>query len=138
MEDMMGKPLNGAGLEVLWELIKERDVNVTTGSYVGTGKAGSSNPNQIAVGFDAKFVVVVPAAISVNDGGGNNYSTFFGLLIPSQQVGMVKTVGGTTARILTATSGGGVVRWYTAGSAHSDTLAQMNQSGATYHYAAIG
>ena len=95
-------------------------IQIATGSYVGTGKYGASNPNTLSFEFEPKLVVII--------GGGP----------PPSQTFFVKD--SHSSRDTNSTSSGGVitvswetntVNWY-AGNANS----QFNSG--TYYYFAIG
>lgn len=50
--------LNEEGLAELWSLIRAKDLKMKTGSYVGKGKYGKSNPNSLTFEFEPKLLVV--------------------------------------------------------------------------------
>ena len=95
----------------------EIPVRYETGSYTGTGTYGSGNANSISFKFVPK-AVIVRHATSVNHG-------YF-----------INTVSGMTSASYyqTVSWSGTTVGWYSPSSASQ----QMNESGATYNYIAIG
>ena len=101
--------------------------HIATGSYVGTGSYGSANPNTLTFDFVPQMVAVV-----INAGTGCEYGT---LLVRGQ----TKSGGIGVAQAalhgldLTLAWEGNSVSWYSSGS--SD---QLNDSGVTYFYFAIG
>lgn len=108
-------------------------VQIETGSYVGTGKDGSSNPNTLTFSFTPAFITILPSVESApRSGTSGNYGTYGGWLIPPRNAGYVRG-SSTGSSVLTVTSSGNTVSWYDAGG--SDP--QMNQP-ITYYYYAIG
>ena len=92
---------------------------VYTGSYTGTGTYGSSNPNTLTFPFEPKILVV-----------GNYWQFTAPYGCPSAPcMGSGNSVGGVNLNW-----SGNSVSWY---STRSDTL-QLNESGKTYNYFAIG
>lgn len=106
---------------------------IATGSYVGTGKYGSSNKNNAYIGFIPKLFLV--------------YSTYdypeFGVfkceaMTDTDKGGMFMDVStsnditGNSARFITDSGGG--VRWWSA----DNEERQFNRSGETYYYFALG
>lgn len=120
--------LDETGLAELWNLIRAEDAQIVTGSYVGTGNYDANYPNSINLGFDAKLIFIMPATITDT----SSKSTYWGLMMPMQGKAMVDSTGNSRS-IYNITSGGGVVSWYTNLVAN-----QLNQSGVTYYYVAIG
>lgn len=103
-------------------LLKLPSVQIETGSYVGTGTYGSSNPNSLTFGFEPKFFICIssrgkPCLSSQSDGTMWVYGFTYG--------GNYNTP--------TFSLSGNTLRWY------SDTVGpQLNKEGETYFYAAIG
>lgn len=95
---------------------------IETGSYVGTGTYGSSNPNSLTFGFAPKFFICIssrgkPCLSSQSDGTMWVYGFTYG--------GNYNTP--------TFSLSGNTLRWY------SDTVGpQLNTEGETYFYAVIG
>lgn len=100
---------------------------IETGSYAGTGSSGSSHKNTLTFGF-------VPAAVIITE---VSLSSFYpgNVLINGQTessgIGSLNNVGDYYSMALNWT--GKTVSWY-AGEAGK----QLNKSGATYRYFAIG
>lgn len=124
--------LDEVGLAELWSLIQAEDENlvassvkIATGSYKGTGTSGSSNKNSLTFDFKPKVVFIVC------DGGSGSS------LIPVTMY----VWGGTRMAVdlaasiseSTVTVSGNTMSWY-GGSANS----QLNRSGDTFRYVAIG
>lgn len=116
---------------------------IETGSYVGTGTYGSSNPNTLTFGISAKLVIinkisggVVPTQVPnyyfaiftpfslPETPAGNGYSYTF---MPSELSPSSYANAGFSQKTLT---------WYFTGT-NADRY-QFNESGATYSYLAIG
>ena len=92
---------------------------IYTGSYTGTGTYGSSNPNTLTFPFEPKILVV-----------GNYWQFTAPYGCPSAPcMGSGNSVGGVNLNW-----SGNSVSWY---STRSDT-SQLNESGKTYNYFAIG
>ena len=112
---------------------------IKTGSYVGTGKSGSSNKNTLTFDFDVKYLCVTlreddnfaePChAVILPDAG-------YGIFNTSEDLGGGTDVIGMTSRPLSVTKNGNTVSWYV--SSTTDARRQFNSSGFTYHYVAIG
>lgn len=123
MADMMEKPLDGAGLEVLWGLIKEEDAKnakIATGSYTGTGSCGSSSPNTLTFSFKPKFVLIYAPS-----------SNYFAFAVRDQKL---RTNWGSSGSSQTTTWLENGLQWYDKSAAG----AQMNTSGWVHAYIAIG
>ena len=95
-------------------------VKIETGSYVGTGTSGSSNPNTLTFGFEPKFLLVMKE-------GSQTITGSFGLIWSGNS-----KVG---ARSIFVNDTG--ISWYSTSSS-SPVDDQCNTFGTTYHYVAIG
>ena len=106
---------------------------IATGSYVGTGKYGSSNPNTLTFPFEPKLVIIFAETTSTN----NNFALVFLYQGVTKEVGSIATggTGGSNVRsgVLTVSWPTNSCQWHASTSA-----AQINVSGKTYHYLAIG
>lgn len=110
---------------------------IATGSYTGTGTNGSTNPNSLTFDFAPKMV-----AIAVNTSS-NNLTASLVIVLPKADGGVSPQKGGTRSvsayeytkyvYSYASTDGKTVYWWSPDGWAH-----QMNQSGSTYDYFAIG
>lgn len=132
--------LDEVGLAELWSLIRAEDANVVaegvkiaTGSYTGSGTAGSSNKNSLTFDFEPELIFISgnwganymktgPHILHVRSGkylcnpGVNNYEC----------KGLIESSGNT-------------VYWYESGNSTSgNPQAQGNYGGYTYQYIAIG
>lgn len=92
---------------------------VESGSYVGTGTYGSGNPNSLTFGFVPKTVIVKTEATA---------AYFLYALAGSQSAR-----SGVSSSAATLTWSGNTLQWYS-----SSAISQMNTSGTTYYYVAIG
>lgn len=99
-------------------------VQMTAGSYVGTGKYGSSNPNTLTFDFEPKLVVV-------RDKSGTVECLTLPNGVTSSSTYTSDNAADSMVRVLWSENS---VSWY-----HSNSASyQLNQSGKTYCYAAIG
>ena len=133
--------LDETGLAELWSLIKAEDAKapkVVVGTYVGTGTYGSSNPVTVNVGFAPKLFMVQQSY------GYNGYSAYNPgqVWLRGAEYGSLDgEVQGYPAKLTWSDTG---VSWYdtmsygtgTAESVKAD--GQLNSSGQTYRYIAIG
>ena len=129
-------------------------VQIATGSYVGTGTFGESNPNVLTFDFEPYAVFVfqdsyVPVRVSSSLvvysntfvcflKGGASVKVASGTRIPGIG-GNPSYVSDTTAE-MPYTISGKTISWYNTGSNENNLgpTSQMNISGTTYHYMAIG
>jgi hypothetical protein len=149
MADINEKLLNGAGLAELWLLVKAADnavldhvdktfSKIQTGTYVGTGSNKEAGANSITFDF-------VPKIIFFHTFGKSNYHSPFAFLsvgdLTSEYKAHAFTTydGNETENANYAKIVGTTVSWYTTTSASGFVgNAQMNTSGATYYWIAIG
>ncbi len=108
-------------------------IKIETGSYVGTGTYGSSNPNKLTFGFEPKLVLVfagsslesfmiIPAFAGNPDGNGSSF--IIGGSNACQVYPVSKNVDGNS------------LNWWVNGITRPHI--QFNHSGRTYNYIAIG
>lgn len=108
---------------------------IETGSYVGTGTYGTSNPNTLTFGFAPKLVLIYD--------GSTTYAMFFAFGIGGEY-----TLGGYLLAWEDSTSAknnnyarinSNVLNWYASNtSATTARELQLNVESRTYHYFAIG
>lgn len=101
-------------------------VQIATGSYVGTGTYGESNPNSLTFEFEPKLVIIE---------GDNHGQTYSGYFISGSGVGMCNSIGRNFSVFLTWNNDS--VSWVCNPDTKSSEY-QLNISGATYFYLAIG
>lgn len=106
-------------IEYLGQLGNKAQVEV--GSYVGTGKYGKNNPNTLTFEFEPKIIIIG------NDRGGVYINFYFW-----GAVGM-NGANNFAAENIVSTSNF-TISWYHP----SDVSGQLNASGITYNYIAIG
>ena len=94
-------------------------VKIEVGSYVGTGTKGSANPNSLTFGFEPKGLILSTLTNA-------DYVT-----IAYRGQTTVNTKSSSNAYFTWA---GNVVSWYN----DTNTDYQLNTSGITYNYIAIG
>ena len=116
---------------------------IATGSYVGTGNCGVSNPTTVAVGFVPKFFWI---CLKLNDrdgeliaytipggGAGENNSLFIN---PFTKYYCSK---GSTSRYYVTVTWGSTMSWYGyLDSPDKYGQYQFNEAGVTYYWVAIG
>lgn len=113
------------------ELLRLPGVKIETGSYRGTGTAGKNYPVNITFSFEPKLVIVYGGVGGLRSGGTYWANSF------------IWTKGQTSA---TTYSGASIVltqtntalSWYTTNTGSSKAEIQLNVSGDTYNYLAIG
>lgn len=96
----------------------ESGVKIQTGSYVGTGTYGESNPNTLTFDFEPKLVMVVSQ---------NSYS--FGT---NSGIAWMGQPGASNGKIFTLS--GNSLSWYSS----DGTASQLNNDGSIYYYFALG
>ena len=103
-------------------------VKIATGSYTGTGTYGASNPNSLTFEFEPKFIFIssLKGSEYMQSMKGNT-----GFLFNNNESSDASNV---------ITWGKNSVSWYTDGTASSSVKPskQLNWSGVTYNYIAIG
>lgn len=119
---------------------------IEQGSYVGTGTYGANSPNSLTFSFEPKFIYI---------SGSSNLVDGLQAIIGSNEIKFVSgnslarysTMAGTTGNFspcfvsIPVSWNENSVSWYyagTGGQMDSSTESQMNMSGVTYHYVAIG
>lgn len=118
----------------------ESTVKIETGSYVGTGTYGASNPNSITFGFVPKFVMIwIDANVSLSYTFGIMNTVSAGNTFPSSSsAGYFRSGSGSssgTTRDSFSRIDGNTIYWYTTSSNATD---QLNNNNTTYYYLAIG
>ena len=146
-EALKDKLLNGEGLEALWELIKAEDaeivangVKIEFGSYTGTGTYGQSNPNSLTFSFAPKYVWITggfvnapywtPRSLYANSAS----SLIYVPSMPTSYSIERYTLGTVSNGYGKRSADGKTIYWYHINNADN----QLNYSGGTYHYMAIG
>ena len=106
---------------------------IEVGSYVGTGTYGSSNPNSLTFGFEPK-VFMFDTSYTLHYGGLSR--VIFDLLPTSEYIsyGYPFCSSGSDSGWAKKSTDGKTLFWYNS----SDSSNQMNYSGKTYYYIAIG
>lgn len=102
-------------------------VKIETGSYVGTGTYGQSNPNTLTFGFKPKMVMV--SSSTINTAGSN-------LITPVIWFdGVISTFASPNGYSNNFTLDGNTISWCSTSTYAKD---QYNNNGETYYYIAIG
>ena len=99
-------------------------IAMVTGSYKGTGTAGSSNPNTLTFSSKPKLVIVRR--------GGDGQSNSGAMFINPYTTGVFDVGDSHVGLSTTWTSNG--IKWY---STVENSSIQLNASGKTYYYAAF-
>lgn len=109
---------------------------IATGSYVGTGTSGSSSRNTLTFSFEPKIVFIqhqTDASFNKNSTSEINYAFMInGITSYVDRLSSSNVSDG----IVYVSWEGNTVTWYRDSSSYPD--GQLNISGATYHYVAIG
>lgn len=103
-------------------------VKIETGSYVGTGTSGASNPNALTFPFEPKIVFI--ARETTRSGG--SLGTITPMIRGVQR--SIVGINGSSINIAYLTWDNNSLSFY--GNGGADT--SLNESGITYHYVAIG
>lgn len=113
---------------VPFENMKFPYTQIETGSYAGTGTYGASNPSSLTFGF-------VPKVVFISTYYSDRQHFFFAMNKNSyaQYIESYKS-GSVDGGISAITSFTNVLSWYS----EQHAMGQMNASGATYNYIAIG
>ena len=103
---------------------------IETGSYVGTGTYGSSNPNSLTFGFEPKLWGILGRYA-------NNNLALTPFLVPygNTRVYGPYQAGGTATTTIDVSYSGSSVSWYASGFSADE---QFNESNSVYYYVAIG
>lgn len=115
-------PVTSGGIYTALQNAVSNFTKIESGSYVGTGTSGSSNPNSITFSFSPKLVI-----INSQDITGSYLLT---MIVTSGSAKALTMYPSTTATI---TWTGNKLQYYTSGATE-----QLNKSGATYDYVAFG
>ena len=113
---------------------------IYTGSYVGTGTYGEDNPNTLTFPFEPKVVFITGE--EHGDWQSSGAFTPFVMGCPAAVVGLVSLLsGGVSAPTLDGNTvavnwDGNSVSWNSNDSNHA--IRQLNESGVTYYYVALG
>lgn len=110
-------------------LLKLPGVQIVTGSYVGTGKYGSSNPNSLTFDF-------TPQVIFMDVRTANDYNSIPQYYIMFRGAPYTFTPGASSRNVLSWTNNG--VSWYSRESGSDADYSQFNATNKTYYYIAIG
>ena len=101
---------------------------LATGSYTGTGKFGSANPNTLTFPFEPKFVFVT------HQSGEWYRQTLAGIRGMTGAYVYQSVLNSDYYNRATLTWDGKKLKWYNSGGAYY----QLNESNAKYFYIAIG
>lgn len=117
-------------LNVIPYWAKEAGAKIVTGSYVGTGSYGASNPNSLAIGFNAAYMAIYP-----NIAFSNSRNQHYGVFLPGlKKFGTTDGNSVPAFQYSTISTSNGTITWYTT----VNETYQLNTSGVVYYYIAIG
>ena len=107
-----------------------KEARIATGSYVGTGTYGASNPNSLAIGFNAAYMAIYP-----NIAFSNSRNQHYGVFLPGlKKFGTTDGNSVPAFQFSTISTSNGTITWYTT----VNETYQLNTSGVVYYYIAIG
>jgi hypothetical protein len=126
--------------------VSSNSTKVQTGSYVGTGAYGSSNPNKIIFNFVPKLIFITGTWTSSVSGSSNSYyrATIDAYTLDGtakQGAMRYECINGANSNTVTAYGdlyayiSGNTVYWY---STYGDSYKQLNQDNVRYNWIAIG
>lgn len=98
---------------------------ITTGSYIGTGTYGASNPCSITFDFEPKLVLITS----------ESYIGTIDVVVCMRNASFAYTHRNQTSYYIRLVWSGKTLSWTDAG---NSAIMQLNASGATYKYVAIG
>lgn len=107
---------------------------IATGSYTGTGTGTKKYPNSLTFDFEPKFIMVASKIMDTLEGNANVRQMDVMVLLPT--VGGFSSIGFTSASALFSVGAsvtGNTVSWWAKAAEY-----QMNRSGGTFNYIAIG
>ena len=132
-------------LAELWAMIEAENAKgakVEAGSYVGTGGYGSDSPNSLTFDMSPKVVIVYTPQRNSAYSEHSYYQTYVlflvnGTSVLSYYVNNSSGTGQTTTTLKYNISGNSLT-WYLEQVKYNSSKYQLNTSGTTYYYVAIG
>lgn len=109
-----------------------------TGSYVGTGTSGSSNPNTLSFPFVPKVFMLSNGTFKPDQRNNAIYVGFEGGFIWFYGMEETRTISGSASVDLLFTQSDKSISWYADTYSDSYSPGQCNVSGTTYTWIAIG
>lgn len=121
--------------------------NIEAGSYIGTGTYGKKNQNSLTFSFEPKFVHII--GTSTTGVVGSNEIQFVSGSEVAYYASYYRANSADVYYVpqwkkINVAWDGNAIRWYNGETIYTDTIisivtdAQMNTSGVTYRYIAIG
>lgn len=104
---------------------------IETGSYVGTGTYGPKNPCSLTFDFTPKILLM-------HRGGTTAYTDSSNCMVFVWNITNDFYIGSTAVSHNRVTYSGNTISWYNDSDRLGSDLPQLNESGATYWYTAIG
>mgnify|MGYP004649578991 CR=1 FL=1 len=109
-------------------------VKIETGTYTGTGTSGENSPNTLTFSFVPVVVIFTEKGnptygLTINANYWSNVSS----ILWSSEVNYINKMGQYSSSYIKFSQNGNTLQWY-----GGDAKAQMNYSGTTYSYIAIG
>lgn len=134
--------LNASEMQDITDTLEALDAGfeklIETGSYVGTGTYGSSNPCSITFSFAPTMLIIEPDKASASSR--NAYYMGVPYLFTSSYLKVAELDENSASVydcVATVSNGGQTISWYRA-SGIAASKQQLNESGTTYRYIAIG
>ena len=116
--------------EYLGEFEQASIPRIETGSYVGTGTYGETNPNSLTFGFEPKVVIITKT-------GTYTSGYVFALMRGIEQISTISA--SSTTAISYFSWNGNTVSWYNSNSNASTARSyQLNENNVRYYYFALG
>ena len=110
---------------------------VYTGSYVGTGTYGESNPNTLTFPFEPKFVFICARSSTTPNPDGTGSSSSSGALLVYDSPLNIRFGNNAAGGLSHVEWEGNSVSWYWPSGTYA-AFYQLNSAGITYNYVAIG
>lgn len=120
-------------LNVIPYWAKDAGVRIATGSYVGTGSHGASNPNSLTFPFVPKLVFIYAVNTSNSSRDQATFlfeAPFYTYLMTNSTSG---NADGSASFAASAQFNGNVMSWY-----GGNAVQQFNTNGTVYHFVVIG
>ena len=123
---ILREDFNADNTKIEAALASAGNCKIATGSYVGTGTYGASNPTSLTFEFQPLMILLDPGEIEVT----NSVPRYYFLYRSCSSFSACKSSGS----VLPVTWSANGASWY----ATLNALQQFNTKGQTYHYLAIG
>ena len=127
-----------AQLKSLLDAVEGKVPQIAVGSYKGTGKVGSNNPNSLTFAFEPRAIFMLSLLSGLHPAYNHDRLPVTALSTTYKQgFGFGENSQNTNPLYAKVSSNRKTVYWYNGGSSAYASL-QANDSGKTYYYIAIG